>query len=354
LKPFNPSVRSRDDKAADEKERNEAERFAVAAIAFALKHDSSFRRQFWERVCWVKGDPPLCKSPEILLEPAHWADLLIINLTKAGRYAYVIECKIRAGLGDAQNPAKRAFGGQSGYGSLFCNDERTARCRLRFCVLGRSDLDLRRPLWHLPVKVQQKEWQQIRDDSQLTPLTEDLFQTLGMLGVQAFPAVGFKPMKVNLNLVSSQTEKLVKVLCEVRRRIGWEEGTTSPPWLGIGEGEDGRWWIGVSIKKARHPASKELTQIVMPPERMLAEFGYHQTDERHRAAQLEVWLYCGNKRRQTIVAARLRTRVAGAHVKQERDGNWFNVIVSTREHKFAGDSDWFVKVFDAIGLTTLA
>src|SRR5262245_59841 len=122
FKPFNPSARSRDDEAADENERKEAERFAVAAIAFAAKHDPSFRRQFWERVSRVKGDPPLCKSPEILVEPAHWADLLIINPTKAGRYIYVVECKIGASLGDAQNPGKRAFGGRRGYGFLFCGD----------------------------------------------------------------------------------------------------------------------------------------------------------------------------------------------------------------------------------------
>ena len=64
-------------------DREDRERFAVASLAFCLKHNSDFRRQFWERICRVPGKDPIPMPPieaeGVLLEPPHWADLRLVS-----------------------------------------------------------------------------------------------------------------------------------------------------------------------------------------------------------------------------------------------------------------------------------
>src|SRR5206468_1313743 len=77
-------------------QRQERERFAVAALAFCLKHDRKLLEHFWQRVCRVPGDPkmmPTIAPAEILLEPPHWADLRLVSLNQTARFLWVIEVK---------------------------------------------------------------------------------------------------------------------------------------------------------------------------------------------------------------------------------------------------------------------
>src|SRR5207247_1857974 len=130
FRPSTPGVLVRGSSHRASGNRKEGERFAAAAIAFAWKHDHEARRRFWEQVCHFPGDPPLSPSAQILVEPEHWADLLIINPTTRGRFVYAVECKIDAKLDDIQNPRSPAFSKPDGYGAkLVASDTRESKFR---------------------------------------------------------------------------------------------------------------------------------------------------------------------------------------------------------------------------------
>jgi len=80
------------------------ERFAVAATAFVLKHESRFRSHFLQAICNC-GAREARAHFDIDVEPWWWCDLVLKN----SRSAFVIEFKIKAKLADHQNPRKAAF-----------------------------------------------------------------------------------------------------------------------------------------------------------------------------------------------------------------------------------------------------
>ena len=93
---------------------DESERFAAAAIAFTWQHEPKFREHFWNRVCSFEGDATLTDKAEIFVEPYRWADLLIRNPTRRGKFVYIVELKIHAGLEQHSKSSKARirFGGR--------------------------------------------------------------------------------------------------------------------------------------------------------------------------------------------------------------------------------------------------
>jgi len=334
------------------RDRKEGERFAAAAIAFCFRHDHTFRRRFWQNICRVNGDPPLTTAAEILVEPFQWADLSIINPTKAGRYVYVVECKIRAKLFPIQNPSTKDFGGRKGYGSLlnahYSAHEGEPKSFLRYIVLGWPHPLATRPrLWSLPITIKQKCWESVRDDCRSkTPLVKDLFSTLGMLGILAFPLTNCEHMKINR--ASKEIEKAVRVLVEARRRIGLRPGHKSQCNF---EANDEEWALGFEINKSNERPSRELAAILKPPQRWSAWVGY-QADVGHHT-ELAVWLYCGSKNKQSRVVDKLKLRFPEHCLKIWAGGHkWFCICVKVGAQKHASESDcdWFVEVFNVLGL----
>jgi len=143
---------------------DESERFAAAAIAFTWQHEPKFHEHFWNRVCSFEGDATLTDKAEIFVEPYRWADLLIRNPTRRGKFVCIVELKIHAGLSSIQNPAKREFGLADGYGGLFNTNFGFRGEILRFVLLGAEQLDLRKRPWDLPIRVQQRYWKDLADD----------------------------------------------------------------------------------------------------------------------------------------------------------------------------------------------
>src|ERR1041385_5517526 len=95
-----------------QREHEEQERFAVAAVGFCLKHDETFRKGFFQKICRRNGHPDLAADFRIEVEPVHWADLRITN----ANCVYVLEFKILAKIEPKQNPKNSAFKEPSGYG----------------------------------------------------------------------------------------------------------------------------------------------------------------------------------------------------------------------------------------------
>src|SRR5262245_45877936 len=104
------SIMRQDDMSPDAKaEREERERYAVAALAFCLKHDPRFLKHFWTKICRAPGEslhmPPI-KADGILLEPPEWADLRLVSEHRNKRSVWVIEVKAGVRLDPKQRPDK--------------------------------------------------------------------------------------------------------------------------------------------------------------------------------------------------------------------------------------------------------
>jgi hypothetical protein len=51
--------------------REDRERFITAALAFCLRHDTTFLRAFWQKICRVPGDPE--EMPTICETTSFWS-----------------------------------------------------------------------------------------------------------------------------------------------------------------------------------------------------------------------------------------------------------------------------------------
>ncbi|HEY0433842.1 MAG TPA: hypothetical protein VGC95_08220, partial [Chitinophagaceae bacterium] len=169
-----------EEKEAKERKRKDAERFAVSAIAFCLKHDKNFQQEFFHTVCWKAGDPELDPNVNISVEENAWADLKIINK----EFLYVVEFKIHAKLEDRQNPNKDDFWKKPGYGYEIKQNQ---GCQYRYTVLGYKDqngkgLGLGQRIEN-GVLLSECAWSTIcsLDLEKRGPLTKDLFICLANL-----------------------------------------------------------------------------------------------------------------------------------------------------------------------------
>ena len=87
---------------SDEPQRRheERQRFAVSAIAFCIKRDSSFRRHFLK----VVADSENADICEVDVEPKRWGDLLL-----RGKDIIVLEFKLQALLAEHQRPLRQMY-----------------------------------------------------------------------------------------------------------------------------------------------------------------------------------------------------------------------------------------------------
>lgn len=329
----------------------EAERFAAAAIAFSWLHHPTLRRHFWNTVCRFPGDPPLSRQSTISIEPEEWADLLITNPTRNGRFVYVIERKIGAKLEKHQDPTKRSFGRKGGYGRRFVDDEHREGANCRFILLGPERLlkSTQRP-WNLPLKIQERTWEEFATHFPATALARDVALCLGKLGVGAFPASDTKTMKVNTK--RADVGNAVRTLAEVQRRLEWPGGRGSS---GDFYQEETRWFLGVELKHtSKSENSKTLRKLVEAPARAQAWLGY-EGEEGEGRTELSLYVYCVSNPEQCRVAKALRAKLKGRSkdfqiTEEERDKRYFNVKVSTSSNSFKNDAHWFGTVLEGFGL----
>jgi len=323
---------------------NESERFAAAAIAFTWQHEPSFREHFWNRICSFERDRGLTDGAEIFVEPYRWADLLVTNPTRSGMFVYVVELKIHAELSSIQNPTKPEFGLADGYGGLFNANFGFEGEVLRFVLLGAKQLDLRRRPWNLPIHVQQRHWKDLADNFPTTSVSKDLAISLGMLGVNAFPAADVKNMKVDTR--QKEFAKANSILREVARRLAWREGRTKRE-FGF---EQGYWFLGVELQVSDKEPAKSLQDLVHPPWNYVAWFGYD--GEEGGTPSLAVWLYCGSGELRRRIGSQLRAKLGGCSIDDRRppEDKQFNLVVSARRHSLNNDCEWFCNVFKKLGM----
>jgi len=350
-------------------ERSEAERFSVAALAFCLSHAPAFRECFFCEILSNGITPPVRHSTfKIQVEPSNWADLLIYNLEDV----YVIEFKIDAAIANHQNPWANestfwhSDGKPRGYGSEMERIFPTHTKHFRLVHQNseeKLDGDRRtRNITLVPVS-----WTDLHNawikyhknpsvDSDQKLLVADLFDSLGQLGVRTFrhEATNGKTMKSE---EQKNAAECGKILTDAAGKIDLHEEA----WFLEAKFKDSKSWeFGVDVrakKKGKGALTKNqntLVKIIAPSTEYLAWFGYESSEEQ-RGTTLSVWIYCGNPKSAERVEKRLATLPATLFSVERVDGDkgWNQVVVRGGNPGTECDRDWFVSVFEQLGINSV-
>src|SRR5437867_7806236 len=97
------------DKKTQQRRHEERERFSVAAIAFCLEHDKTFKSHF---LAVLTSRVSSAVINTISVEPHQWGDLVL----EGPKHVFVLEFKLSALLQDHQAPDALVFS-QRGYGA---------------------------------------------------------------------------------------------------------------------------------------------------------------------------------------------------------------------------------------------
>lgn len=334
----------------NKKEYQEAERFAVAAIAFGLKHDPAFRIHFFEKICQIDGDPALVKrSATIEVEPHHWTDLVIRHRAGDVDYVYAVEFKIDAPLDDHQNPDEDAFWkDKNGYGKIL--SEREPDAEIRYIVLGhREKLKLTKRHRDVPVTPKQRCWSDLELSYEpKTNITDDLFDSLGKLGIPEFSHRKTNKMKITDSLASGA--QAWEILRDVHQMVGlvpdrclFYTGSKKP---------DG-YEFGFSIVKkppvqGKSENHQKLQDLVNTKSQELGWYGY--TEGPAKKPKLSVWFYCDKQNNAKKIEERLRQKSFPQATTSpgEESGSHYVEVSTMKPGK--SDRDWFISVFKALRL----
>jgi hypothetical protein len=332
-----------DDRAAQQ-HQEQRERFAVAAIGFALEHDSVFRSHFIGDVCGLK-DISGTNDWNISVELDNWGDLVLKH--EASRSLLIAEFKIGADLQDHQNPEKPQFelprqGGQcAGYGWEIKQLARAEKwTRVQYVTVEE------RASWQIASRKRDGqitcipvEWRRFlrSDASQESPLEEDLYDCLGRFGVIEFIArkmnkikiadVGTVPFAILLGVLAKFGVKFqAKLLnqCSMEE-FGFNVMPQDFPGVGSLGAPEGQGWFGYASYAADGT----------PP-------GPH--------LYVELWYGAavGDKSafRDRIESALLKS---GLKRNEFLDEGWGTVVFRPAgDESTEGDMEWFVRVLGAL------
>ena len=334
-----------DNSAEAKAQREERERFAVAALAFCLKHDQEFLKHFWQRICRFEKEDPAEMPPldpgAIQIEPPRWADLRIFHNGETGRYMWVVEVKAGAPLEEIQNPDLPKFQEEGvGYGWLFAKDQKHHGTRMRYIILGAAkNIDTgRRPFGIL---LQQHEWKVLTDKYQPSKIVADLFYTLGELQVGAFYMEQAKQISIEGGIENvGKAWKVLNAISKEYLKLRPSDSYFEPDELVDGGGS-----MGLYIKPPTNKHSEEHTLLQNATRKdgwSLAWFGYEC--KKDAKAYKSVWLYVDNVERQDLLTQKLKRQFDSA--TPERDSSDYWVVVSSQPKESQLDFEWFRSVFE--------
>jgi hypothetical protein len=330
-RPISSESGDGEEKAIVERERKEAERFAVAAVAFCLNYDKPFKEHFWRVVCRFPGDPQLTSDSKILVEENQWADLKIAN----GSHIYVVEFKIRAPLADKQNPNKDAFWQEGGYGSKMRLDPQHT---YHYIILDQSESF---QLDHRPcrnnVQCRSRKWTDLNGATRPSRLLHDLFDCLGSLSVSNFESM--KAKKISIGAGIRNVGDAFVVLNAVSDSLGVKTK------FDCSRSEQSAWWIGYNIlRRGSAMNTRQLQKRTNNKSKILAWFGFQGSEG--SPTERAVWLYCGDRKR----ANRASKLVPSADDPQKYDWCGWAVEIVCELGREPSDYDWFLSVFEKLGV----
>ena len=140
----------------------------------------------------------------------------------------------------------------------------------------------------------------------------------------------------------SHAAEMLNILPEYRELEPWFESKQD-------------WCFGYILKKLPRSQgkSKNQRQLMKLVEADAGEddigwFGYEPDGA--KGGKLSVYFYCGGAAPATRVERRLTPKFQQVTVKGREDSHLVDVIVSANKHDLASDRDWFLSVFETLGL----
>jgi hypothetical protein len=314
------------------RERQELERFVVASLAFAFKHDPQFGLHFFNSICNPTETPRASTDGlEIKIEDE---DLDLVITDRHRSCLYIIEAKVSASLEPRQNPTNNsAFFAPDGYGTKAEQKFKSAD-HFRYIVLGAHEhLNCetigKRERWSFC----QRAWGDLAKDWPRSKLAEDLRDFLADVQIAPFMIQETEGVLVDTNLKNAAEANMVLVsACKAL-----DAGSHS---LDLNfEKESGCWHFGMNVHgigKCGQTVNriKPLVNDANP----VAWFGY----EGPPTNAATVWFYSGDKKLAASLASKLMTFSpeisADSHVFIKKNGN---------ENDGLEHVKWFSSVFEA-------
>ena len=310
--------------------QNRRELFAVAAVAFVIKHDAVFANDFLVRVAGVPM-ADLHHNFKILPQAADCADLLIEDLRNDRRY--IVEFKVHAQIEDKQSPAKTAFKDATGYGSQIIR--RYGKNTETYTILSKHrDLDDKVVRG---IRCRERTWKELTPlGRNERPLVKDLLDSLGDFGIPVLRLRHVYDMRnANHVLGAINIHDLLDAILDRFR--------SSP--LDVGADENYR-WCGrpLAARKGEHQA---LRGWLGHGWRGFGWIGYLLRKDNGKP-ELSVWLYFGPHRHQHRDASIrvLKRRLPGKTVRASEKG--LDLIVSEPAERIKDDKQWFTEVLKVV------
>ncbi len=345
----------------EEKLRKENERFAVAAVAFCLRHCAEFRQVFWKAICqWPKSssdhvpsDPDRVPPLDVELAPDQWADLRLIAEVAGRRTVWVIEFKVDAELEPKQDPTHSKFvEPKTGYGALYKEWEIDSGSDLRYVVLGSvklraggSTIDGAGIRWHA------RKW---RDLAQLWPdtpssLMADLYSSLAQLPVSAFAMKDVLPIRVSGGFGSAaEAWNVLDALrsidyCNFPSSLWKIEVTTPVPHYHN---------LGATLYRSKKRGGtrrilESLSQKGLTVRDHLLWAGYETGPEIASGIRRSIWVCCDGEAGAEKLKERLMSRRRDDEISIKEKDPWW-VVISSGMNAATPDLEWFNSVLHDI------
>ncbi len=322
--------------------QNRQELFAVAGVAFLLKHDPSFRRTFLQRICGM-SEAETDHRIEVEVQPDAHADLRIrCQETKA---LYIVEFKLGAHLQPKQDPAQPEafFEPDIGYGWTIADAPEYNNCSRRTYIVLQNwrtfqDGDLR------GIQTLSRAWKDlVVPPTEESSLTRDLLDTLGGWGIAAMRFRHTTHMKKSEH--TKDAADMFQIITAIAEDLGIKAHKFD---FDVQPGGDGEAYFGLNIPFGLKSFAK-LEKHAGQGEDHLGWFGYSSGEK--GASTLDVWIYCKPSKAtetpesKTLEFAKKRLGMNFGGSVSNAEGH---VRVSIRGDSVSDDNQWFASVFDAL------
>lgn len=324
-------LRMDEDQAAGSRQ-NRRELFAVAAVAFALKHHEEFRAHFLREICAFE-EPMVKVANRIEVQPHHHSDLAIKDTPNSS--LYVIEFKVGATLEEKQNPQhEKEFFAVDGYGTLIIQEPDYRHYKRKHFIVLNDFKEFEDRERH-GLTCRSRTWSDL-SGGRAGSLWADLVDSLGYLGVSAFQ---FQRLK-NMHNAQHTKEAVImhQTLSDLASRLNF----------GNSSGEDINWdddgaWYGRNIPNKRLPRFSDLHTEVQAKEGPMGWFGYQSGTGHFERA---MWFYCGSETAARTTHAFILERIP--HLPGKSGVKESGVWILSDEQSHLGDAEWFDAVFKAL------
>ena len=309
------------DDSARRKEREERERFSVAAIAFCIEHDASFKRHFLHAVAHLSPED----VTKVTLEPQQYADLVL----EGPRHVLVLEFKLGAPLQDHQSPETRTFW-ETGYGAKIRKRFPSEKKELRYIVIGK-DFE---PCDVGGLQCTAIPWTKLlmpSDQERESSIERDLYDCLGHLGATVFLNRHMTNYKLATEANGAMTVFSVLYHLLLRNGIptGKYDGNMNSIGLTFQQGKDGG---GALYNK--------LVETIQPETKDLGWLGYEKGEDEKGC--LSVYFHANSKTLPSLLA-RLQA-AEGIDCTTEVEEGSMKIVSYLPCDKSANDLEWFEKI----------